>query len=76
MAVAEIGLPKEAAFLRMPARQLTRLLVLDGVQDPGNLGTLLRTALALDWQGVYLLDGESGLQDQSTQLSHLFTHLL
>lgn len=31
------------------------LLVLDGVADPGNLGTLLRTALAFGWQGVFLL---------------------
>lgn len=31
-----------------------RLLILDQIQDPGNLGTLFRTALALDWQGVYL----------------------
>ncbi|GFR49266.1 hypothetical protein Agub_g11245, partial [Astrephomene gubernaculifera] len=34
-----------------------RLLVLDGVQDPGNLGTLVRTALAFGWQGVFLLPG-------------------
>jgi RNA methyltransferase, TrmH family len=31
--------------------------VLDRVQDPGNLGTLLRNAVALDWDAVYLLDG-------------------
>jgi len=34
---------------------LQRVLVLDGVADPGNLGTLLRTALALGWEGAYLL---------------------
>ena len=34
-----------------------RVLALDGISDPGNLGTLLRTALALGWDGVYLLDG-------------------
>lgn len=26
-----------------------RILVLEGIQDPGNLGTLLRSALALGW---------------------------
>ncbi|KAJ6840040.1 spoU rRNA Methylase family protein [Iris pallida] len=34
-----------------------RILVLDGIQDPGNLGTLLRSALALKWDGVFLLPG-------------------
>ena len=57
-AIAEIGIPEGTKFAEMPRHQLTRLLVLDGVQDPGNLGTLLRTALALGWQGVFLLEGQ------------------
>lgn len=32
------------------------ILALDGVSDPGNLGTLLRTALALNWDGVFLTE--------------------
>ncbi len=28
------------------------VLILDQIQDPGNVGTLLRTALALGWEGV------------------------
>jgi TrmH family RNA methyltransferase len=35
------------------------LLILDGVSDPGNLGTLLRTALALGWDGAYLTPGST-----------------
>uniref|UniRef100_A0A7C8ZPQ8 tRNA/rRNA methyltransferase SpoU type domain-containing protein n=1 Tax=Opuntia streptacantha TaxID=393608 RepID=A0A7C8ZPQ8_OPUST len=36
---------------------LHRILVLEGIQDPGNLGTLLRSALAFKWDGVFLLPG-------------------
>lgn len=34
-----------------------KVLALDGISDPGNLGTLIRTALALGWDGIYLLEG-------------------
>ncbi|KAL3845114.1 hypothetical protein ACJIZ3_002517 [Penstemon smallii] len=34
-----------------------RILVLDGIQDPGNLGTLIRSATAFRWGGVFLLPG-------------------
>lgn len=34
-----------------------RVLVLDGIQDPGNLGTLLRSAMAFGWGGAFLLPG-------------------
>ena len=33
------------------------MLVLDGVQDPGNVGTLLRTAAAFRWSAIALLPG-------------------
>lgn len=49
-----------AAEIRMPLFQdlslAKRLLILDRVMDPGNLGTLLRTSLAFDWD-VFLVDG-------------------
>ncbi len=35
----------------------TRYMVLDGVQDPGNVGTILRTADAFDCDGLVLLGG-------------------
>lgn len=47
------------AEIRMPAFVLLdkakQVLALDGVSDPGNMGTLLRTALALGWEAVYFL---------------------
>ncbi len=49
--VAEIAKPSEGNF-----EKAAFLLALDGVSDPGNLGTLLRTALALGWDGAFILD--------------------
>jgi len=36
---------------------LHRIVALDRVSDPGNLGTICRTALALGWEAVFLLTG-------------------
>ena len=41
------------------ADNLNFLLALDGVRDPGNLGTILRTASAFGAQGVILLPGSA-----------------
>lgn len=49
--VAEIAMPKSASL-----KDLRYLLVLDGVSDPGNLGTILRTALAMGWEGVFIIN--------------------
>jgi TrmH family RNA methyltransferase len=47
--LAEIEMPKEGDL-----SHTNFLLVLDGISDPGNLGTLLRTACGLGWDGVFL----------------------
>ena len=39
---------------KMNERLGDRILYLDGIQDPGNLGTILRTALAFSYDGVAL----------------------
>ncbi len=46
---AEIEMPQNPDF-----KQVNFLLILDGISDPGNLGTLLRTARALGWDAAYL----------------------
>eukprot|EP00887_Chlorella_sp_A99_P000941 scaffold5.g941.t1 len=56
LAAAEVEAPRLALPARPPPAGY-RLLALDRVQDPGNAGTLLRTALALGWDGVVLLPG-------------------
>ncbi len=48
---AEIQMPVEGSL-----EGKNHLIVLDGVSDPGNLGTLLRTALALGWDGAYITE--------------------
>ena len=50
-------------------RQPSFLLGLDGLQDPGNLGTLLRTALAAHVAGVVLVQGADPLQPKVLRAS-------
>lgn len=40
-----------------PVAEMNRLLLLDRVQDPGNLGTLLRSAVAFGFDGAILGEG-------------------
>lgn len=49
--VAEVKMPPPSDL-----KGKRRILACDQINDPGNLGTLLRTALALGWEGVYLLN--------------------
>ena len=42
--------------METPQGALFTVLVLDGVQDPGNVGTILRTADAFDCDGVFIVN--------------------
>ncbi len=49
--LAEIPMPKPSSF-----KDKRYIVALDKVGDPGNVGTIIRTALALGWEGVFVLD--------------------
>ena len=50
--VAEVDLPEPQSL-----EDKNFVLILDQIQDPGNLGTLLRTGLGLGWEGVIATPG-------------------
>lgn len=54
LAVYRIPSVDAATLLKKSPR---RLLILDRISDPGNLGTLLRSAAAFGWEGIYLTPG-------------------
>lgn len=56
--VAEFAMPRNCAETGWP-EGWRRLLVLDAVQDPGNAGALVRTALALGWDAALFLPGSA-----------------
>lgn len=54
LAIAEVP---DVALGAVAPRSLARVLVLDAIQDPGNVGTLIRTAAALGVGAVVALPG-------------------
>jgi TrmH family RNA methyltransferase len=53
--------PRQWTWVDLRPAPGTALLVLDGVQDPGNVGTMLRTALGFGAAGVVALKGTADL---------------
>lgn len=49
--IAEIPMPRFESL-----KEKSRILILDEIKDPGNLGTLIRSACGLGWSGVFLSD--------------------
>ena len=71
--VSPMETPQGALFtVALPEVQLPETLsgkhylVLDGVQDPGNVGTILRTADAFDCDGVFLVNACADLYNPKT----------
>ena len=57
------------AALQAPPDGQKFVLVLDGLQDPGNLGTLMRTALAAGVEGLWLAEGADPFQTKVLRAS-------
>jgi RNA methyltransferase, TrmH family len=53
-AAAVVRIPEKSYSNELPRQAGDRVLLLEGVQDPGNVGTLIRTAAAFDFSGVIL----------------------
>ncbi|HEX4838860.1 MAG TPA: RNA methyltransferase [Rhabdochlamydiaceae bacterium] len=49
LVAAEVEIPKQSSL-----EKCKTVVVLDAVSDPGNVGTVLRTAIALGWDGAFL----------------------
>lgn len=67
--IAEVHMP---ALVSLEKCQF--ILVLDGISDPGNMGTLLRTALALGWEGIFVLPGSCDLFNEKVLRSARGAH--
>lgn len=51
-----VRLPQESVTATLPSSPGPRILLLEGIQDPGNVGTLVRAAAAFDYTGIILSD--------------------
>lgn len=51
---ASVRMPEQYLENRIPKETGTRILVLEGVQDPGNVGTLIRSAVAFGFSGIVM----------------------
>src|SRR4029079_13896112 len=58
--------------IELPAK--VRILVLDGLQDPGNVGTIIRTAEALGVTATYALPGTVNLWNPKVVRSGMGSH--
>jgi TrmH family RNA methyltransferase len=54
--LAVVAVPDGTESASLPADKGDRILVCEDIQDPGNVGALIRTAAALDFYGIVLSD--------------------
>ncbi len=48
------------------SQQMRDIVILDGVSEPGNMGTVIRTAEALGFDGIYLMKGCADIYSSKT----------
>src|SRR4051812_26455552 len=72
--VLAIASVPQARLSDLPDANSLRLLVLDGVQDPGNVGTILRTAAALGATATLALPGTVDLWNSKVVRSGMGAH--
>jgi TrmH family RNA methyltransferase len=53
---AVVKIPPDTYSARLPAEAGGKILLLEDIQDPGNAGTLIRTAAAFNFSGIILTD--------------------
>lgn len=54
--MAVVRMPEDIYTTRLPRDAGRKILLLEDIQDPGNVGTLIRTAAAFDFSGVVLTE--------------------
>lgn len=68
--LAQLALPKQA----LPSGGQGKFLVLEDVQDPGNVGTMIRTADAAGFDGVFLTDKSADIYNMKVLRSMQGSH--
>ena len=68
--VAQVSLPQQD----LPKEWIGRFLVLEDVQDPGNVGTMIRTADAAGYDGVFISDKSADIYNMKVLRSMQGSH--